>query len=78
MVVSQNCRNCSKCNILYLIAVGFAVVAADRVVLRGADASTSAELEVEVLHASRKRRNIDMAPKNINEWVMTHGSTLES
>ena len=55
-----------ECSTPHLIAVGFAVVAADGVVLRGADASASAELEVEVLHASRKRRNIDVAPENIN------------
>ena len=49
-----------------LIAVGFAVVAADWVVLRGADASASAELELEVLHAVRQRRNVDVAPDDIN------------
>ena len=65
-MMASRSQNVQDTETPHLIAVGFAVVAADGVVLRGADASASAELEAEVLHAGRQRRNIDVAPEHMN------------
>ena len=55
----------SNFEITCLIAVGFAVVPADRVVLGGADAAAAAELEAEFFYARRERRDIDVTPEGI-------------